>query len=41
MGLHPAPYGNGGLRDTMKLQVLRALNRAEKWLNMQPAEGRG
>ena len=41
MGLHPAPYGTGGLRDTMKLQVLRALNRAEKWLNMQPAEGRG
>jgi hypothetical protein len=39
MGLHPAPYGEGALRDTMKLQVLRALNRAQKWLNIQPAEG--
>jgi hypothetical protein len=39
MGLRPAPYGNGALRDTMKLQVLRVLNRAEKWLNIQPAEG--
>jgi len=39
MGLHPTPYGKGVLRDAMKLQVLRALNRAEKWLNVQPAEG--
>ena len=39
IGLHPAPYGKGALRDTMKLQVLRALNRAERWLNIQPAEG--
>jgi len=39
MGLRPAPYGKGALRDTMKLQVLRALNRAQKWLNIQPAEG--
>jgi hypothetical protein len=35
MGLSPAPYGKGALRDTMKLQLIRALNR----LNMQPAEG--
>ena len=39
MGLRPAPYGKGVLRDAMKLQVLRALNRAEKWLNIRPAEG--
>jgi len=39
MGIHPAPYGKGALRDTMKLQVLRAINRAEKWLSIQPAEG--
>ncbi len=39
LGLRPAPYGKGVLRDAMKLQVLRALNRAEKWLNVQPAEG--
>jgi hypothetical protein len=38
MGLHPAPYGKGALRDTMKLQIVRALNRAEKWLNLRPAE---
>lgn len=37
MGLRPAPYGKGVLRDTMKLQVVRALNRAQKWLNTQPA----
>ena len=39
MGLHPAPYGGGVLRDTVKLQVLRAINRAERWLNIRPAEG--
>jgi|SRR5579864_4534935 len=39
MGLQPAPYGQGALRDAMKLQVVRALNRTQKWLNMQPAEG--
>ena len=39
MGLHPAPYGRGALRDTMKLQLVRALNRAHKWLNMQPSVG--
>ncbi len=39
IGLHPAPYGKGALRDKMKLQVVRALNRAQKWLNIQPAEG--
>jgi hypothetical protein len=38
-GLNPAPYGKGVLRDAMKLQALRALNRAQKWLNIQPAEG--
>jgi len=38
MGLSPAPYGKDALRDTMKLQVGRALNRAQKWLNLQPAE---
>ena len=38
MGLDPSPYGKGALRDTMKLQVLRAINRAERWLNIQPAE---
>ncbi|HKB74117.1 MAG TPA: hypothetical protein VKC82_07585 [Burkholderiales bacterium] len=39
VGLHPTPYGKVALRDTMKLQVVRALNRAQKWLNIQPAEG--
>jgi hypothetical protein len=39
MGLRPAPYGKGALRDTMKLQFLRAFNRAQKWLNIQPVEG--
>ena len=39
MGLRPAPYGKGALRDTMKLQFLRALNRAQKWLSIQPVEG--
>jgi len=39
VGLHPAPYGKDALRDTMKLQALRAFNRAQKWLNIQPAEG--
>jgi len=40
MGLRPTPpCGNGALRDAMKLQVARALNRAQKWLNTQPAEG--
>src|SRR5256886_5968442 len=39
MGLHPVPYGGGVLRDTVKLQVLRAINRAERWLNIRPAEG--
>lgn len=39
LGLRPADYGKGALRDTMKLQVLRAINRAEKWLNVQPAGG--
>jgi hypothetical protein len=36
LGLHPAPYGKGPLRDAIKLQVLRALNRAQRWLNVQP-----
>jgi len=27
------------LRDTVKLQAIRALNRTQKWLNIQPAEG--
>jgi len=39
MGLRPAPYGKGVLRDTMKLQFLRAFNRAQRWLNIQPVEG--
>ena len=39
LGLRPAPYGKGALRDIMKLQLLRAINRAERWLNIQPAEG--
>jgi len=39
LGLRPAPYGKGALRDAVKLQAIRALNRAEKWLNLQPAEG--
>jgi len=38
MGLQPSPYGKGALRDAMKLQAVRALNRAEKWLNVQAAE---
>jgi hypothetical protein len=38
IGLQPAPYGQGALRDTMKLQVLRAINRAEQWLNLHPSE---
>jgi len=38
LGLRPAPYGDG-LRDSMKLQVLRAINRAERWLNIKAAEG--
>jgi len=37
LGLRPADYGKGPLRDTMKLQVLRAINRAERWLNIRPA----
>jgi len=39
LGFDPAPYGKGPLRDAMKLQVLRALNRAQRWLNVQPVEG--
>jgi hypothetical protein len=39
MGLRPAPYGKGALRDTVKLQAVRALNRAQKWLSIQPAGG--
>jgi hypothetical protein len=38
-GLHPTPYGKDVLRDAMKLQVLRALNRAGKWLSPRPARG--
>jgi len=38
MGLRPADYGKGVLRDAVKLQVVRGLNRAEKWMNIQPAE---
>ena len=39
MGLRPAPYGKDALRDATKLQVIRAINRAERWLNLQPAGG--
>jgi hypothetical protein len=39
MGLRPAPYGKDALRDATKLQVIRAINRAERWLNIQPAGG--
>jgi len=39
LGLRPADYGKDALRDTMKLHILRAINRAERWLNIQPAEG--
>jgi hypothetical protein len=38
LGLHPAPYGTGALREMMKFQAVRALNRAQKWLNMQPVD---
>jgi hypothetical protein len=38
VGLVPTPYGEGALRDAMKLQVVRALNRAQKWLNIRPVE---
>jgi len=36
MGLDPVPYGKSALRDSIKYQALRALGRAEKWLNRQP-----
>ena len=37
IGLDPVPYGKGALRDAMKLQAFRALCRAQRWLNIQPA----
>jgi hypothetical protein len=39
VGLRPAPYGNGVLRDAMKYQVSRMVGRAQRWLNIQPSEG--
>jgi len=39
VGLNPAPYGNGVLRDAMKYQLSRVVGRAQQWLNIQPSEG--
>jgi len=39
LGLRPTPYGKGSLRDAVKVQAARVLNRTEAWLNMQPAKG--
>jgi len=39
VGLSPAPYGRGPLRDALKYQASRVVGRAQRWLNIQPSEG--
>jgi len=36
VGINPAPYGKGVLRDAMKYQISRAVGRAQRWLNPSP-----
>jgi hypothetical protein len=40
VGINPAPYGRGVLRDAVKYQASRVVGRAQKLLNIQPSEGR-
>jgi len=39
VGLRPAPYGSGDLRDAMKYQFSRVVGRAQRLLNIQPSGG--
>lgn len=39
IGLKPAPYGRGALRDAVKYQASRVVGRAQRMLNIQPSEG--
>jgi hypothetical protein len=39
VGLKPAPYGRGALRDAVKYQASRVVGRAQRMLNIQPSEG--
>jgi hypothetical protein len=38
VGLKPAPYGQGALRDAVKYQASRVVGRAQRMLNIQPSE---
>lgn len=39
VGIKPAPYGKGALRDAVKYQAARVVGRARRMLNIQPSEG--
>lgn len=39
VGIKPAPYGQGALRDAVKYQASRVVGRARRMLNIQPSEG--